>query len=135
MISIVLIAAAQANGLPQYVPPIVPAGAASITSSLALMALIGTPAPIDFAVAMMSGAAPASFQYSDVKYFPVRQLPHCTSSAISIIPLSSQILRSFFTNSIGAGINPPSPCNGSIMIAATSLAGAASSKSFNNLSM
>ena len=113
----------------------VPAGAASITSALAVIALIGTPAPMDFAVAMISGAAPASFQYSDAKYFPVLQLPHCTSSAISMMPLSSQIFLSLFTNSIGAGMNPPSPCNGSRITAATSLAGVASSKSFRNFSM
>ena len=102
-------AEAHATGFPQKVPPIVPAGAASITSALAVIAEIGSPAPRDFAVVIISGAAPSSAQYSDAKYFPVLQFPHCTSSATIRIPLSSQILRTAFTHSIGAGMNPPSP--------------------------
>lgn len=58
-------AEAQARGFPQYVPPIVPTGTESIISSRAVIALIGTPPPRDFAVAIISGAAPASFQYSE----------------------------------------------------------------------
>ena len=65
MISITARAAAQETGFPQNVPPIVPAGAASMTSALAVIAEIGSPAPSDLAVVMMSGAAPASAQYSD----------------------------------------------------------------------
>ena len=65
MISITASAAAQETGFPQKVPPMVPAGAASITSALAVIAEIGRPAPRDFAVVIISGAAPASAQYSD----------------------------------------------------------------------
>ena len=128
MISITLSADAQASGFPQYVPPIVPAGTLSIISARAVIALIGTPAPSDFAVVTMSGAHPASAQYSETKYFPERQFPHCTSSAMSRIPLSSQILRTAFTHAIGAGMNPPSPCIGSTRRHAVSFAGEPSSK-------
>ena len=43
----------------------VPAGAASMISTLAVIAELGSPAPRDFAVVIISGAAPASAQYSD----------------------------------------------------------------------
>ena len=128
MISIVLRDAAQASGLPQYVPPIVPGATPSITSALAIMADSGTPAAMDFAVAIISGSTPASFQYSDANIRPVRQNPDCTSSAISKIPLSSQILRTALIHSIGAGMNPPSPCNGSTTTAAIVSAAAHCSK-------
>ena len=63
--SITASAEAQATGLPQKVPPMVPAGAASMISALAVIAEIGRPAPRDLAVVMISGAAPTSAQYSD----------------------------------------------------------------------
>jgi len=50
---------------------------------------------------------------------PVRPNPVWTSSAISTIPFSSQTRRSACINSGGTGWKPPSPCTGSIMIAAT----------------
>ena len=50
---------------------------------------------------------------------PVRAKPVCTSSAISRMPCSSQILRSASSSSVGAGWKPPSPCTGSMMMAAT----------------
>ena len=124
IISIVFKAAAQASALPQKVPPIVPFAGASMISSLAMIADSGTPAAIDLAVAMISGSTPASFQYSEANIRPVRQKPDCTSSATSMIPLSSQIWRTALIHSIGAGINPPSPCSGSTTMAAMVSAGA-----------
>ena len=109
MISIVLRAAAQASGFPQYVPPIVPGATASMISDLAMMADSGTPAAIDLAVAMISGCTPASCQYTLANILPVLQKPLCTSSAIRRIPLSSQSFLTAFTHSIGAGMKPPSP--------------------------
>ena len=133
MISMVLSAAAQARGLPQKVPPMVPAGTASMISLRAMMALMGRPAAMDLAVARMSGAQPASCQYWEANIWPVRQKPLCTSSAMSRMPWSSQILRRPFTNSMGAGMKPPSPCKGSRMMAATVSAGQASSNRFSTL--
>ena len=101
---------------------------------LAVIALIGTPAPRDFAVVRISGAQPASAQYSDAKYLPERQFPHCTSSAISRIPCSSQSLLTAFTHSMGAGMKPPSPCIGSTIMQATSSAGAPSSSTLSSSS-
>lgn len=42
------------RGFPQKVPPMVPAGAASMISALAVIAEIGSPAPRDFAVVIIS---------------------------------------------------------------------------------
>lgn len=112
-----------------------PAGTLSMIAALAVIADSGMPPAMDLAVVTMSGAQPASAQYSEAKYFPVRQLPHCTSSAMSRIPLSSQILRTAFTHSMGAGMKPPSPCRGSTIMQAISLAGAPSSKTRFSSSM
>ena len=71
MISMVLSAAAQARGLPQKVPPTVPPGMASMISERATMALMGIPAAMDLAVVRMSGAQPASAQYSEANMRPV----------------------------------------------------------------
>ena len=128
MISIVFKAAAHANALPQNVPPIVPGAEASMISSLATIADNGTPAAIDLAVAKISGCTPASSQYCVANILPVRQNPVWTSSATNKIPFSSQIFLTAFTHSIGAGINPPSPCNGSTTIAAIVSAGPHCSK-------
>ena len=133
IISMVFREAAQASGFPQYVPPMIPGVTFSIISSLAMTALSGRPAAIDFAVAKMSGAHPASFQYSEANILPVRQNPDCTSSATRQIPYLSQIWRTALTHSIGAGINPPSPCRGSTTIAATVSGCAHSSNTFSIL--
>ena len=45
-------------------------------------------------------------------------MPHCTSSKISSRPFSSHNSRSALKNEFGAERTPPSPCTGSIMIAA-----------------
>ena len=47
----------------------------SMISFPAITALNGTPPAIDFAVDKISGAHPASFQYSDANILPVRQKP------------------------------------------------------------
>ena len=128
MISMVLSEAAQASALPPKVPPMTPPGTDSMISSRATIAESGTPAAMDFAVAMMSGSTPASFQYSEANMRPVRQKPDCTSSAMSRMPCSSQILRMALIQGIGAGMKPPSPCSGSTTTAATYAAGLAFSK-------
>ncbi|KAG0737739.1 hypothetical protein G6F24_017835 [Rhizopus arrhizus] len=48
-------------------------------------------------------------------------MPVCTSSTISSSWFSSANLRRPCMNSLVAGITPPSPCTGSMMIAATRL--------------
>ena len=62
MISSTFSPAAHANGLPPYVPPIIPGVTPSNISALAVTADSGMPAAIDLAVAMISGSHPASFQ-------------------------------------------------------------------------
>ncbi|CFW00667.1 Uncharacterised protein [Bordetella pertussis] len=52
---------------------------------------------------------------------PVRAKPVCTSSAISRMPCSSHTLRSACISSGGVTLKPPSPCTGSMMMAATRL--------------
>ena len=65
---------------------------------------------------MRSGSIP---YHSVANSFPVRAKPVCTSSSTSTIPCSSQIRRIPWRKSTGAGTKPPSPCTGSITIAAT----------------
>ena len=77
---------------------------------------MGTPAAIDLATVMMSGSTP---KCSIANIRPVRPYPDCTSSAISTMPCSSAICRRPCTHSFGGTMNPPSPCTGSKMMAAT----------------
>ncbi len=81
------------------------------------MAPIGTPPAIPLALLITSGAIPA---HSCANSFPVRPMPHWTSSIARISPNSSQVARSSRRNRNDAGRTPPSPCTGSIMTPAVS---------------
>ena len=79
----------------------VPAGTASMISDRATMALMGRPAAMDLAAVRMSGAAPASCQYSEANIRPVRQKPDWTSSAIRRMPWSSHTFLRALTQGRG----------------------------------
>ena len=89
---------------------------ASISSARPSTPEKGTPAAIDLATVIRSGSTP---KCSIAKNLPVRPKPDCTSSAISTMPNSSAISRRPGRNAGGGTTNPPSPCTGSTMIAAT----------------
>ncbi len=65
---------------------------------------------------MRSGATP---ECSIANILPVRAKPVWISSAISTMPCLSQIWRKARISSNGAMLKPPSPCTGSMMMAAT----------------
>jgi len=75
----------------------------------------GNPLPSAFAVVIMSGVTPYIFAANG---WPTRPIPHCTSSKISTVPVSSQRRRSASRNSLPRSTAPASPCTGSTMTAA-----------------
>ena len=84
------------------------------TFSVMAKAPTGIPFPIPFAIVRISGFTP-NFCHANIA--PVLPIPHCTSSQIIRISFSSQILRIPSMNSCVARLIPPSPCNGSKIIA------------------
>src|SRR5258705_138053 len=75
----------------------------------------GKPPPKPLAVVITSGTTP---ECSMENILPVRAMPPCTSSAIITMPCSSHRRRSARRKSKGATLKPPSPCTGSMMMAA-----------------
>ena len=106
IISTAASAAAHATGFPPYVPPMPPRCAESMISARPVTALIGMPAPSDFAVVSRSGTTP---ECSIAKSRPVRPNPLCTSSAIITMPCWSHSSRMRRRKRGGTGMNPASP--------------------------
>jgi hypothetical protein len=84
-------------------------------SARPVIALIGNPPPIDFAVVIRSGSTPSS---SIANHRPARPIPDWISSAMNTIPWSfAKAARPLRNPGLGT-MNPPSPWIGSTMIAA-----------------
>lgn len=74
------------------------------------------PPAMPLAMVMMSGTTPSWFT---ANHSPVRQKPDCTSSAMNTTPLAVAHSASAGRNPSAGTMNPPSPCTGSMMMAAT----------------
>ena len=97
---------------------------ASMISALPSTPESGRPAAIDFATVIRSGSTP---KCSIANIRPVRPKPVCTSSATKTMPSRSQISRSPARTRAARTTKPPSPCTGSMTIAAT-VSGATASR-------
>ena len=114
-ISSTLIPTEQANGFPPYVEPCVPAVIPLAADVLARTAPRGNPPPMPLATIAISGSIP---DHSYANSLPVRPIPHWTSSTTNNISCLSHKSRKPFKHWSGKRRIPPSPCMGSIRIAA-----------------
>ena len=104
-------AAAQATGLPPYVPPRPPPCGASIISARPTTAASGRPPAMPLATVTRSGTTPSCSQANQA---PVRHMPDWISSATNTTPLSRH-QSAIAARNPGAGTTkPPSPSTGSI---------------------
>ena len=108
-------AAAQATGLPPYVPPRPPACTESMTSARPVTAASGSPPAIPLAVVIRSGTTSSC---SQANQSPVRQKPVWISSAMSRMPCSAQKSATWRSHPSGGTTKPPSPWIGSMTTAA-----------------
>ena len=116
MVSIAPSAAAQATGLPPYVPPRPPTCTESMISVRPVTPPSGSPPAMPLAVVIRSGTTASC---SQANQSPVRQNPVWISSAMKTIPCSRQNSASPGRNPSGGTTNPPSPWIGSMITAAT----------------
>jgi hypothetical protein len=115
---------AQASGPPPKVLPSAPWPMPFVTSAVASTAPAGKPPATPLATVSRSGTTSARCA---AKGQPVRPMPHCTSSRINRTPAARVSSRAARSHSTPTSTAPPTPCTGSTMSAATSLARRASS--------
>ncbi len=92
-----------------------------MTSARATTPPMDMPLPMPLAKVRMSGGPLAAWACQPQKWSPVRPHPVCTSSEIHRMPCRSRTSRNAAYSPSGGAVNPPTPCTGSAISAATPL--------------